>query len=271
MKMKFSLSLYLFSDKIVCKSADGWQKVQRTLNFSPATPPFLAAALATRMSTDIVWLICANFLHKNTITAAVEKKSWKKGNPSAPFYHTIFATHRPVPHLHFTFLFFFCRCCWTYFRSLFVWTSVCVCVCLAYFFYFTLHRFCIIFQGRQQSAAGVAYISICPTGDAARSEREGQNSWSWPFVQPTRWVSVCLSRRPEEKLLPQFCTVRWPIKLHSRCHYFLVYSQNGHWLTGWNLMLQMVEQYKSLNIQTNLCKQNISSISEKYTYCVICC
>lgn len=229
MKMKFSLSLYLFSDKIVCKSADGWQKVQRTLNFSPATPPFLAAALATRMSTDIVWLICANFLHKNTITAAVEKKVMKERKSKCPFLSHHFCY--PSPRATFTFhifVFFFAAAAELIF-AVCLFGRVCVCVCVwLIFFYFTLHRFCIIFQGRRQSAAGVAYISICPTGDAARSEREGQNSWSWPFVQPTRWVSVCLSRRPEEKLLPQFCTVRWPIKLHSRCHYFLVYSQNGH-------------------------------------------
>lgn len=155
----------------------------------------------------------------------------KERKSKCPFlsHHFCYPSPRATFTFHIFIFFFFAAAAELIFAvCLFVWTSVCVCVCLAYFFYFTLHRFCIIFQGRRQSAAGVAYISICPTGDAARSEREGQNSWSWPFVQPTRWVSVCLSRRPEEKLLPQFCTVRWPIKLHSMCHYFLVYSQNGH-------------------------------------------
>lgn len=150
----------------------------------------------------------------------------KERKSKCPFLSHHFC--HPSPRATFTFhIFVFFLPLLLNLFSQFVCLDECVCV-FGLFFYFTLHRFCIIFQGRRQSAAGVAYISICPTGDAARSEREGQNSWSWPFVQPTRWVSVCLSRRPEEKLLPQFCTVRLPIKLHSRCHYFLVYSQNGH-------------------------------------------
>lgn len=39
---------------------------------------------------------------------------------------------------------------------------MCVSVCVF------LHRFCIIFQGRQSTAAGVAYISMLPTLQGAR-------------------------------------------------------------------------------------------------------
>lgn len=42
--------------------------------------------------------------------------------------------------------------------------SMCVCECVCFF----LHRFCIIFQGRQSTAAGVAYISMLPTLQGAR-------------------------------------------------------------------------------------------------------
>lgn len=43
-------------------------------------------------------------------------------------------------------------------------------------FVFFLHRFCIIFQGRQSTAAGVAYISMLPTLQGARCELCAANS-----------------------------------------------------------------------------------------------
>lgn len=43
-----------------------------------------------------------------------------------------------------------------------------MCVCECFFF---LHRFCIIFQGRQSTAAGVAYISMLPALQGARCEQ----------------------------------------------------------------------------------------------------
>lgn len=150
--MKFSLSLYLFSDKIVCKSADGWQKVQRTLNFSPATPPFLAAALATRMSTDIVWLICANFLHKNTITAAVEKKVMKERKSKCPFLSHHFC--HPSPRATFTFhIFVFFLPLLLNLFSQFVCLDKCVCVCV-FGLFFLLHFTSILHNFSRSSAVG---------------------------------------------------------------------------------------------------------------------
>lgn len=133
-----------------------------------------------------------------------------------------------VPHLHF-----FSSCRWTYFRILFVCASVSLVYFLFFFRYFTLHRFCIIFQGRRQSAAaaGVAYISIWPTGDVARrppkSDRESA-AGRWPFVQPNSGSLPFPDKR--KSWLPQFCIVsvgRWHIKPHLIWQYVIVFGEKN--------------------------------------------
>lgn len=132
-----------------------------------------------------------------------------------------------VPHLHFfppavELIFAFCL-----FVRVWVWFI------FFFFRYFTLHRFCIIFQGRRQSAAaaGVAYISIWPTGDVARrppkSDRESA-AGRWPFVQPNSGSLPFPDKR--KSWLPQFCIVsvgRWHIKPHLIWQYVIVFGEKN--------------------------------------------